>query len=146
MPSTIRGAIPSSPSLENDANRHETPPTQTAGKVASSGGDGGNELSTSSSAILLTTLRAVAATAVADGGTGTSLVQAVPTTEGTVTRTVPSSIVLDPSTPVLILTEAEVAGCPPLVQRQPGEGATTGTGVATRNARDITSSSVMTGM
>uniref|UniRef100_A0A182MHJ9 Uncharacterized protein n=1 Tax=Anopheles culicifacies TaxID=139723 RepID=A0A182MHJ9_9DIPT len=109
------------------------------GKVASSGG---GELSTSSSAILLTTLRAVTTV---DGGAGTSSLQAVP--EGSAVRTVPSSIVLDPCTPVLILTESEVP-CPQLTSRsQPqlsGGAAVTGPAV-TRNARDITSSSVMTG-
>uniref|UniRef100_A0A182SHB6 Uncharacterized protein n=1 Tax=Anopheles maculatus TaxID=74869 RepID=A0A182SHB6_9DIPT len=112
------------------------------GKVASSGG---GELSTSSSAILLTTLRAVTTV---DGGAGTSSLQAVP--EGSAVRTVPSSIVLDPSTPVLILTEAEVP-CPQLASRaqQQLSGVTVAPGTTptgtTRTARDITSSSVMTG-
>uniref|UniRef100_A0A182VCN3 Uncharacterized protein n=1 Tax=Anopheles merus TaxID=30066 RepID=A0A182VCN3_ANOME len=118
-----------------------TPPTpkQPAGKVASSGG---GDLSTSSSAILLTTLRAVTTV---DGGAGTSSLQAVPE-GGPAVRTVPSSIVLDPSTPVLILTEAEVP-CPQLAVRtqhhQQQQQAPAGA-VGARSARDITSSSVMT--
>uniref|UniRef100_A0A8W7PZR1 Uncharacterized protein n=1 Tax=Anopheles coluzzii TaxID=1518534 RepID=A0A8W7PZR1_ANOCL len=114
-------------------------PSTIRGKVASSGG---GELSTSSSAILLTTLRAVTTV---DGGAGTSSLQAVPE-GGPAVRTVPSSIVLDPSTPVLILTEAEVP-CPQLAVRtqhhQQQQQAPAGAAGA-RSARDITSSSVMT--
>uniref|UniRef100_A0A182UKF6 Uncharacterized protein n=1 Tax=Anopheles melas TaxID=34690 RepID=A0A182UKF6_9DIPT len=116
-----------------------TPPTpkQPAGKVASSGG---GELSTSSSAILLTTLRAVTTV---DGGAGTSSLQAVPE-GGPAVRTVSSSIVLDPSTPVLILTEAEVP-CPQLAVRTQHHQQQAPAGAAgARSARDITSSSVMT--
>uniref|UniRef100_A0A182J178 Uncharacterized protein n=1 Tax=Anopheles atroparvus TaxID=41427 RepID=A0A182J178_ANOAO len=119
-------------------------------KVASSGCA---ELSTSSSpstsAILLATLRAVT------DDDGTSSLQAAEgstsrrtTTATTTSSSVPSSIVLDPSTPVLILDEAAVAAAdlptPQQAQQTQHQQLLTVGVPASRTARDISSSSVMT--